>query len=289
MLVGNGSRSSEAATWMRNAHIAVCAFMGVCALSGLCFAFYSAFVGQVLHALAGALIAVGGAAVGFLALAAVRFGIMLVSRTERIEALVSRVDALEESIEGQGVPVDLTRAGAGAPERLVFQEAMAGSEEFTSRVSAGAPEKLVAANVQRDGFPRLVPPKPARPPEELGATEAGEAGRRSREEHQWQVGFQNGDTVACRRALDRLRGLLDPERIISMEEGLRVMTRARAMQLREEFAGMVRSRNYTAALATGQQIAELFPDSAMSREFASLRPRLTECAGRHEQSQKGAM
>ena len=256
MIAGDGGCPSETATWMRNAQIAVCAFMSVCAVSGLCFAFYSGFAGEVVRALAGALVAVGGVTTGFLALAAVRFGAMLVARTERIEDLVWRIEALEKSIETQGVPVDLARTGAGDPE------------------------KLVASNVQRDGFPRLVSPGPAPSPERPATAEPGDAGHRSREEHQWQTGFQSGDIAACRRSLDRLREVLDPERIVSMEEGLRAMGRARATQLREEFAGMVRSRNYAAALTTGEQIAELFPDSAMARDFASLRPRLTECARR---------
>ncbi len=243
---------------MRNAHIAVYAFMSVCALSGLCYMFYSAFAGQVFPAIAGALVAIGGVTVGCLALAAVRFGAVLVVRTERTEHLVARVEALENALEAQGVTVDLSRAGAGDPE------------------------KLVAANVPGDGFPRLVRPEPGKPPAEPTAVSAHEDGRCSREEYHWQVAYQNGDLAACRRALDHLRELLEPERITPLEEGLRAMSRTKAVQLREDFAGMVRSRDYEAALMTGWRIAELFPDSAMAREFMTLRPRLVERTEQHK-------
>lgn len=250
--------------WMRNAHIAVYAFMSVCALSGLCFVFYSAFVGQVLRAIGGALIAMGGITVGFLSLAAVRFGAVLVARTERIERLIARVEAVENSLETQGVPIDLSRVGTGNPE------------------------KLVAANVPRDGFPRLVRHEPLKPP--AGPTSAlPNAGaaveRRSREEHQWQLAYQNGDIAACRRTLDRLRELLEPERIVGLEEGLLAMGREKAAQLREDFGKMVRSRNYEAALMLGEQIAELFPESAMACEFQTIRPHLTERAEQQKEPQ----
>ncbi len=246
------SGSSEAATWMRNAHVAVYAFMSVCALSGLCYMFHSAFAGQVFPAVAGALVAIGGVTLGCLALVAVRFGAVLVARTERIEHLVTRVEALESALEVQGVTVDLLQTGAGDPE------------------------KLVAANVPDDGFPRLARPEPANPPAQPTTVSSDDAGRCSREEHQWQVAYQSGDIATCRRVLHHLRQLLKPERITSLEEGLRAMSRTKAVQLREDFASRVRSRNYAAALTTGEQIAELFPGSALACEFKTLRPRLLE-------------
>ncbi|MFH0980066.1 MAG: hypothetical protein V2A79_00820 [Planctomycetota bacterium] len=208
MSEGDRGRAADAATWMRNAHIAVYSFMSVCALSGLSYVFYAAFGGQVVRAIAGAVVATGGVAVGFLALAAVRFGAMLVARTERIELLVSRLEALEQAMEVQGVAVDLARAGAGDPE------------------------KLVAASVGGDGFPRLVRPETPAPPQP------------------------------------------SEER----EERLRAMRRAKALQLREDFARLVRSRDYEGALSAGAQMVELFPESAMAREFQTLRPRLREGA-----------
>lgn len=251
---------SEAATWMRNAHIAVYAFMCVCGLCGLCYMFFCAFLGQAFHAIVGAIVAIGGMTIGFMALAAVRIGAVLVTRIERIEVLASRLEEVESAPQSESVTVDLARVGDGDAENLV------------------------AANLQHDSFPRLVPSESDTLPEEPAAASPGEAVHCLPQENQWQVAYQSGDIAGCRRALVSLREVLAPERIASMEEGLRAMSRARALQLRQDFARQVRSRYYASALITGKQITELFPDSVMARDFESLCPRLIECASQRKKS-----
>ncbi len=254
MRAGDGGGSFEVAGWVRNARVAAYVFMSVSALSGLAYLFYSACVGQVFRAIAGACIALGGVAVGSWALAAARLGTLLAARLEGNESFASRVEALENALQKQGVLVDLMP------------------------VSASDPQKLVAANLQRDGFPRLVRPGPIEPPTKPTPPPPQTVERPVPEEQRWQAADQNADLAACRRTLETLRGVLDPERITSLEEGLRAMSRAKAARLREGFAAMVRARNYAGALAVGEQIATLFPDSAMARQFATLRPRLAELA-----------
>ena len=236
---------------MRNAHIAVYAFMSVCSLSGLSYVFYSAFGGDVLRATAVALFTIGGVTAGFLALAAVRLGTTILNRTALIEELVVRIDALEQAIESNDGLVDVADSEGADPHRLV------------------------AADVSRDAYPRLVADETCTQPAEEPAV-AESATACSREEHQWQMAYQNGDLVACQRTLKHLRGALEPGRIAALEAGLEAMSRAKAQQFREDFARLVRSGNYNAALIAGERIVEVFPDSDMAREFEALRPHLTK-------------
>lgn len=240
------SRTHPASAWLRNAQIAVYAFMGVAAVSGLSYVFYSAFMGNALGAVLGAISAIGGVTLSFLALAAVRFGEIVLARGRHVDALLARLEALEAAFEAQGVPVDLARIGAAEADQLV------------------------AANLDRDVFPRLVKSAPA----ETQPSGAQPVEVPSLLELQWQSAYQNGDVAACRRVLQALREFLDAPQLERMEEGLRAMSLAKSAQLRDDFARLVRLRNYDAALLTGDEIARAFPDTAMAREFNDLRPHL---------------
>ena len=246
------TRSQPAAVWLRNAQIAVYAFMGVVAVTGLCYLFYSAFVGHAFGALLGGICAIGGVTFGCLALAAVRFGDMILARNRGHESLQARIEALEAAFDAQGVPVDLSRVGSHDTEHLV------------------------AGNLNPDVFPRLV--KSSAEPIEEASDQASPTIKRpeapSSIELQWQAAYQNGDVAGCRQALLSLREDLDPDQAARMEEGLQAMAAARSAQLREDFARLVRLRNYEAALLTGDAIAQLFPESAMARQFQELRPHL---------------
>ncbi|MCP4590150.1 MAG: hypothetical protein GY842_05360 [bacterium] len=258
MSVGDGSRCAEAATWLRNSHIAVYAFMSVCALSGLGYVFYSAFAGEVLQAIAGVLVTMSGVTVGVLALAGVRFGALLVARTQRAEHLLARLEAVEVAMENRS-------AADGRPE--------AGPEVV---------QRLVGAALPNDQYPRLVrgesptrggtPPRPERPREHEG-------------ERQWQLAYQNGDIASCRQALERLRPVLEPRRIASMEDGLRALSRAKVEQLRESFARSVRGEDFSAALHIGAEITELYPESPLDRQFQTIRPHLLQRVARQRRAE----
>ena len=246
---------------MRNAHVAVWAFMSVCGLCGLCYMFFCAFLGQAFHAIVGAVVAMGGVTLGFVVLAAIRFGAVLVTSGKQIEGLAWRLEELESLLKSESATVDLAHLGDGDAE------------------------KLLAANVHRDSFPRLVPPESDTSPEKHAAASAREPVRCLPQEYQWQAAYESGDIAGCRRALVALREVLDSQRIGSMEERLRALSCARALQLRQDFARQVRSQHYASALITGKQITELFPDSAMAREFATIRARLIERASKRRKSQ----
>lgn len=260
MGAGDGSRLSEAARWMRNAHLAVCAFMGVCVLCGLGYLFYCAFLGQAFRAILGAIVAIGGVAAGFLALAIVRLGTLLVANREQTDLLASRMEGLENLLHAERVVVDLARADAGRAE------------------------ELLAADLRCDGFPRLVPAESDTPCKEAASASTGATVPGGPLEHQWQAAFQSGNLGTCRQVLASLREVLDPERIASLEDGLHTLSRAKVLQLRQDFAGQVRSRDFASALITGKQITELFPDSDMAREFGELCPQLIERADRRKKS-----
>ena len=254
MRAAEGGHSFETVAWMRNAQMALYLFMAVAALSGLTYLFAAAFAGQVLRAIVGALVAVGGVAAGLMGLTALRFAVLMAARTRPLDQVVARVTALESAVEHQVVTVDLARGNAEPPD------------------------KLVAANVELDAFPRLVRPDPADLPAEPGASPQPVEGP-TPDERRWQAAYQNGDIAACRRTLVTLRTVLAPERVAAMEDGLHALSQAKAFQLREEFARLIRAHDYAAALTTGEQIAALFPESAMTREYEALRPQLCKCAG----------
>lgn len=98
-------------------------------------------------------------------------------------------------------------------------------------------EALVAARLDQDAFPRLINSGDEQTLEERGAEVA------------------SSPATAGQRRLEQL-------------------ARREMVRLRDEFAGFVRNGDYAAALATGERIVTLFPESELAAQFQSIREHL---------------
>ena len=79
------------------------------------------------------------------------------------------------------------------------------------------------------------------------------------------------------RHLQRTEVLEAEEFFSPGQKGSSAMPHKRNPVLSENLTGLarlVRSRNFEAALLTGEEIARAFPDSSMARQFESIRPHL---------------
>ena len=228
--------------WLRRARWAVGLAAAACVGLGLHWVYRAALAGDVSEALAGTALCLGVLALDYAAAAVLRMGGLVLRSIQRIENIEHRLSALEVSIDAlehtAARPVDLTGVGTG---------------DATS---------LVAAQVDRDVFPRLAPEltdhtgqhaaQPA-PPKAPGAPDAAAA------------------SIASQRELDQL-------------------VRREMDRLRAEFAELVRQEDYAAALRTGQRIETLFPDSALAEQFQSIQPHLLRrAAGDAPQEPASAM
>ena len=231
--------------WLRRARWAVGLAAAACVGLGLHWVYRAALAGDVSGALAGTALCLGVLALDYAAAAVLRMGGLVLRSIQRIENIEHRLSALEVSIDAlehtAARPVDLTGVGTG---------------DATS---------LVAAQVDRDVFPRLAPEptdhtgkhaaQPASPkaPDAPGAPDAAAA------------------SIASQRELDQL-------------------VRREMDRLRAEFAELVRQEDYAAALRTGQRIETLFPDSALAEQFQSIQPHLLRrAAGDTPQEPASAM
>ena len=162
----------------------------------------------------------------------------LVAAAFRLGGLTVRCVQQVERLEARLTTLELTADRAGHMMSLVTDE----------NVEAAS---LVAATLGRDTFPRLS----------------------AVNEHPDQEEAASGDHPPAESDA--------AEPIIASSDGQQELDRLvhREMnRLRDEFADRVRGGDYAGALRTGERIATLFPDSALAREFESIRAPLARRA-----------
>lgn len=279
---GQGSATGDAGevsvhrSWVRRGRTASYVFLFLCAGSGLFYGYSSAASGNVLNAVLGGAIALGGSGVALLLLQVMRVASVVVENAEQLDRLGRRLDRFETKLDAALRPHD--------------------GETNLSELGPGDPGELVAASVPVSGFPRLAPAgasereddttmdrtedRPARPAERMadGDSERLETPQETPEakslEDRWQEAFRRADLPTCRRILEAAEASLDADRLVSMRQGLEGAVRDRKQQLRDEFAALVRAGRFRDALAKGEEIVSLVPDSPMATEFRTIRPHL---------------
>jgi hypothetical protein len=263
-------------SWVRRGRAASYVFLFLCAGSGLFYGYSSAASGNVLNAVLGGAIALGGSGVALLLLQMMRTASVVVENAEQLDRLGRRLDRFETKLDAALQPHD--------------------GETNLSELGSGDPGDLVAASVPASGYPRLAPASaserddnvtidrtgdhPARPGEQVadGDSVRLEIPREAPEgkslEDRWQEAFRRADLSACQRILEAAEATLDADRLVSMRQGLEGAVRDRKQQLRDEFAALVRAGRFREAIATGEEIVLLVPDSPMAAEFHKIRPHL---------------
>lgn len=242
--------------WLRRAERIVYAFLFACITSGLFLVYYAAFGGNVLNAMVGAAIVIGGSGAALMMLTLVRTGRLAVRNTESLEAIGHRVDAIE----------DMLQVALSVPP----QEDGKTAEVNLSDIGKGDPGPLVAATLPSDGFPRL-----ARQDEPDGETGSARPRGEARDPLDlWQTAFERGDIRACRRILAEAGDRIEPDRRLAMSEAMEAFLAGRKETLRDEFSSRVRAGHFEEALAIGRQIADMFPGSDLAAEFERIEPHL---------------
>lgn len=182
--------------------------------------------------------ATAGDALGAVAAAGLCLGIVtlgaLVAAAFRLGGLTLRCMRQVERLEARLTALELSVERTSRAMDLVIDE----------NVDAAS---LVAATLERDTFPRLSAANDHQDHEEAVAEDHAPA-----------------EPAAAQPIGASSDGQQELDRLVHREMN----------RLRDEFADRVRGGDYAGALGTGERIATLFPDSALAREFESIRQHL---------------
>jgi hypothetical protein len=287
---GRGSAKRDAGevsvhrSWVRRGRAASYVFLFLCAGSGLFYGYSSAASGHVLNAVLGGAIALGGSGVALLLLQMMRVASVVVENAEQLDRLGRRLDRFETNLDAalrrQDEETNLSELGRGDPGDLVAASVAAGG--YPRLAPAGASEADDDRTMGRTGDrpARFEDRSEERSEEQLADGDSAqlevpqEAPAAQSLEDRWEEAFRRADLPACRRILEAAAATLDADRLGSMRQGLEGAVRDRKQRLRDEFAALVRAGRFREAIAKGEEIVSLVPDSPMACEFRRIRPHL---------------
>jgi len=201
--------------WLRQARWAVAVAAVISVGAGLIWVYRSAVQGDVPAAAAGAAICIGAICLEIAAAGVLRQAVQGLRSARRLDELEQRLAELEE---------------------LWYAPEEASDPQPVAQENAAA---LVAASLDRDVYPRLIP---------LPGLEEQLAGA--------------GKHTTPEESPDQIDRELDE------------LVHREMLRLRDEFVGFVRRSDFAGALQTGDRIVALFPDSALATDYQTIRERL---------------
>lgn len=212
----------------------------------------------------------------------------------RIAHIEESLDDFAERIEGL---MPLVAEDKSAPAVTAAKEV---SVMDLAGIGVGDPAVLAAATLDRDVYPRLVSAMEQAPPDwpiaeptpepSIGAGEVkdtrhapgngtnGSAARTRNLLQQWKVALADEDLAQCRQVFSAIVDLAHHDEVRPLRDQIRELEDRIEQRLRERFTYQIHSRNFVAALETGQQMTSLLGDRPVAAEFARLRPILTRRA-----------
>ncbi|MEK6677272.1 MAG: hypothetical protein AABZ47_16675 [Planctomycetota bacterium] len=219
-----------------------------------------------------------------------RLAVKLTTMTDAIEKLSDRIRRIETQSAINGT----------ADTSATIQENRSAAKVLDlSSFGVGDPKRLAAATLDRTRFPRLVAGmEDETAPEIAGPTElpstqstpspeqwtddiAGSDTRVGSEsvahknlERLWKLARRDGNLAACRSVYSVLLDTLDEQALETYERELNEVGDRVERSLRTSFARHVREQDYDAAVSVGRQLAELFPEAAVTEEFRRIEPLL---------------
>lgn len=93
---------------------------------------------------------------------------------------------------------------------------------------------------------------------------------------QWRTALRSDDLATCRAVYSALVDTAAAEQLAPLAEQLHFLADRVEGKLRDRFVRCVRERDYSAALAAGEEICRLLADRPVVEEFERLRPRLLQ-------------
>jgi len=161
-----------------------------------------------------------------------------------------------------------------------------------STFGTGDASALTAATLDRDVYPRLVATMEETPPAGgNGAGEKASSGAGGAPSalprgpatknllRQWKIAIREVDLAACRAVLSTLVDLTPEEELAPLEQQFAALAKRVEGSLRQSFSAHVRNRDFEGALAVGERIVELLPESPLVADFTRIKPQLERCAG----------
>ena len=238
---------------IRQGRAIVVGFTALSTLVGYGFIVAKLVAAEYSLALIGLVATLAACGVGAVAWGGLRLARLAVSIANNLERIRYRLDMLEATVELHDAEADLgASSGDSAPAkfpRIVGESRKSGAEGPS------------AARSGDDAAPGRAADSPS-----AGSTENGES--------QFQTALEAGDLRTCRRVWSRLQAGLDEDRVAALEEQLARLKEEKSRTLREEFASLVRNRDFKTAMRKGEEIVELFPDSRMTVDYKSILPHL---------------
>jgi hypothetical protein len=253
---------------------------------GLVLTAYSAIAGQVVIALVGLMIVSLAMGASVLLLTTLRLGRRVSAMTDRLERIDGTLDRVEQALANTAAAESTTTTA----EEIV---------DLTT-IGPGAPGVLVGAVLDRDRFPRLVATMDDAPHASSAAADASSHKQPGDEPltasflkpradaqldrddrvhkdamRRWRIALREGDLSQCREVFSMLVDVAAPELVADLEAQIVGLQGRIEDRLRSEFAARISSCDYVGALATGDEICVLLPDSRIARDFERIRPHLT--------------
>jgi hypothetical protein len=244
----------------------------------------------------GFLIITGALAMGLIARTALQVLVRIAHIEESLDDFADRVEALIPLVHANGrVSID--------PEPST--EPVVDLADFGLR----NPELLAAANLKRDGYPRLASARNSASEEpDTGAIESestsgckidlnspessqlnaadqssgnsanGVAASARNLLQQWKAALADDDLSLCRQIFSALLDLADRDALKPLELQICELEDRLERRLRDRFTSQVHHRDFVAALETGEQMHSLLSDRPVAADFERLRPILARRA-----------
>ena len=275
----------------RQTQRAVYLVAGLYVAIGLILTAYSAVAGQVVTALVGLMIVSLAVGASVLLLTMLRLGRRVSAMTDRLERIDSTLDRVEQALANTGAiqsttttveeMVDLTTIGPGDPgvlastvlDRDRFPRLVATMADVHSTRSA-APEASIQGGTRDNQAPAPSLRSSADVPADLDDLVHKNTMRR------WRIALRNGDLRQCREVFSMLVDVAAPELVADLKAQMADLKERIEDRLRGEFASRIESCDYAGALAAGDEIRTLLPDSRIARDFERVRPHLARRAER---------
>ena len=265
--------------WVRKLRRLISVLVGACALAGLVYTWRAAWQADVFRAVIGAAATLAVLSAGAIWAASLRLGMTMLRTQRHLGRLERRLASILDIHAEHGGR--LNKLAAGLDETRRGQERSA--QDLTARIeeNGGRVERRLQSLLARlETFSGLHDDQAERLERRVAALES--AVRRGAAAA--DAATIDDGSVADWAAADSPPGertVAAYEHLVVQESGGDSPQRATATdasaernRLRHEFARLIHSQDYVAALAKGDEIVERFPDSNAATDFRRVRPHL---------------
>jgi|CXWL01.1.fsa_nt_gi hypothetical protein len=235
----------------------------------------------------GFLIISGALSMGLIARTALQVLVRIAHIQESLDDLSERVDGLmplvrtDESTSGTSAPIaesvlDLANIGVGDPQLLA---AATLDRDVYPRLATALEQVAVGGPEAEQRHAPLAEPDGAKSSNHAPGNGVGGVSVTTRDLlRQWKAALADEDLSQCKRVLSAIVDLADHDAVVPLRRQIRELEDRVERKLRERFTHQVHSRDFMAAMETGERICSLLGDRPVAADFERLRPILTRRA-----------